>query len=79
MCFLGLCEIQVSKVPYMSCLGKVFERLTNKIQIFQGFKNFRVFILNYRANLKRRKRRKILKISLQWQINECVAIFMGLK
>ena len=33
VCFLGLRGIQVLKVTYISCLGKVFESLTNKIQI----------------------------------------------
>ena len=32
--FLGLSAIQVLKVTYMSYLGKVFESLRNKIQIF---------------------------------------------
>ena len=32
--FLGLCGIQVLKVTYMSCLGKVFESLANKIESF---------------------------------------------
>ena len=32
--FLGLCGTQILKVTYMSCLGKVFESLTNKIQSF---------------------------------------------
>ena len=79
--FLGLCWIEISQVTYMSCLGKVFERLTNKIQSFWGFKNlqrFWVFVLNYRANSKSRKQRKIQKISFQWQINEWGAIIMGL-
>ena len=34
VCFLGLRGIQVLKVTYISCLGKVFESLTNKIQSF---------------------------------------------
>ena len=36
--FLGLSGIQILKVTYMSCLGKVCERLTNKIQIFEDLK-----------------------------------------
>ena len=42
-------------------VGKVSDSLTNKIQRFQRFKNFwpfRDFVLNYRANSERRKRRK---------------------
>ena len=38
VCFLDLCGIQIPKVTYMSCLGKVFESLTNKIQIFEDLK-----------------------------------------
>ena len=36
--FLGLSGIQILKVTYMSCLGKIFERLTNKIHIFEDLK-----------------------------------------
>ena len=60
--FLSLCEIQLLKVTYMSCLGKAFESLTNKTQSFQRFKNFWrfwVFILSYSANWKRWKQRKM--------------------
>ena len=59
--FWGLCGIQILKGNYLSYLGKDFESLTNKIQSFQRFKNFqrfRVFVLSYRANSKRQKRRK---------------------
>ena len=57
--FWGLLGIQILKVTYMSYhggiilkfsiispwsyLGKVFETMTNKIQSFHGFKNFRRF------------------------------------
>ena len=56
--FFGLCGIQTLKIVYMSYLGKVFEILTNKIQSFKRFKNFRrfqVFILSYGANSKIRE------------------------
>ena len=46
--FLGLSGIRIFKVSYMSCLGKIFESLTNKIQRFQNLKNvqrFQVFVL----------------------------------
>ena len=52
----------------MSYFGKVLESLTKKIQNFQRFRifqRFRVFILSYRPNSERRKRRKIQKISFQ--------------
>ena len=42
--FLSLCEIQLLKVTYMSCLGKAFESLTNKTQSFQRFKIFLAFL-----------------------------------
>ena len=60
--FLGSSGIQIPKVSYMSYLGKVFESLRNETQIFQrlkGFRRFRVFVLSYRAKMKRQKRRKI--------------------
>ena len=60
--FLGLCGIEILKVSFMSCLGKAFESLTNKIQSFQRLKYsrvFRVFVLSYRAKTKSRKRRRI--------------------
>ena len=79
--FFGLCGTQILKITYMSYLGKVFDSLTKKIQTFQrskNFRRFRVFVLGYRANLKRRKWRKTYKASFQWQINEWGAIFMSL-
>ena len=36
--FLGLCGIQILKVTYRSCFGKVFESLVNQIQIFEDLK-----------------------------------------
>ena len=62
---MSSCGIQILKVTYKSCLGKVFENLTKKIQSFPGFKNFgrfRVFVLSYRANSKTWKRRKIANL-----------------
>ena len=56
--FFGLCGTQILKITYMSYLGIVFDSLAKIIQSFQRFKNFRrfrVFVLSYRANLKRRK------------------------
>ena len=63
--FFGFSGIQVLKVTYIPCLGKVFECLTNKVQSFLGFKNFwrfRVLVLSYRANSKREKRWKIANL-----------------
>ena len=60
----GLRGIQIFEITYMSYFGKVFASLTKKINRFQRFKKFRrfrVFVLSYRANLKRRKQRKIYK------------------
>ena len=56
-----------------SYLGKIFLSLTNKIQSCQRlkkFRRFRVFVLSYRVNSKKLKRRKSSKPSFQWQINE---------
>ena len=39
-----LCGIQILKVTYMSYLGKVFENLTNKVQLFSKTQNFTVFL-----------------------------------
>ena len=66
-CQSGICprgSVRPVNCPtiYISCLDKVLENLTNKIQSFERFKNFRhfwVFVLSYRANSKRRKRWKI--------------------
>ena len=79
-CFSGLCEIQIFKITYVSYLGKVFKRLTNKIQSskFKNLQFLQVFVMSYSANLERWKRRKIWKNSFQWQINKWGAIFMGL-
>ena len=55
--FCGLCWIQILKVTYMSNLSKVFSSLSNKFQSFQRLeilRRFRIFVLSYRANLKRR-------------------------
>ena len=41
--FGGLREIQILKVTYVSYLDKVFENLTNKVQLFQRFKTFQFF------------------------------------
>ena len=57
-----------------------FERLTKKIQSSERFKNFRnfwVFVLRYRANSKRWKRRKIQKTFFQQQINYWDAVFIN--
>ena len=57
-----------------------FERLTKKIQSSERFKNFRnfwVFVLRYRANSKRWKRRKIQKTFFQQQINYWDALFIN--
>ena len=56
--FLGLRGIEILKVTHKSSLSQVFEGLTNKIQSFQrlqSFRRFRVFVLSYRAKMKRRK------------------------
>ena len=76
VCVLGFCGIQVLKVTYMSCLSEVFGSLTNKIQSFRAFKNFRrfrVFVQSYRANLKSRKLRKIVDLDESKSISlQCV-------
>ena len=57
-----------------------FERLTKKIQSSERFKNFRnfwVFVLRYRANSKRWKRRKIQKTFFLQQINYWDAVFIN--
>ena len=64
--FYSLRRIQTLKIIYMLYLGNIFENLTKRIQSFPRFKNFwhfLVFILSYRANSKRLKQCKILKIS----------------
>ena len=58
-------EVSGWETVLLSCLDKVLESLTNKIQSFERFKNFRhfwVFVLSYRANSKRRKRWKITNL-----------------
>ena len=36
--FFSLYEIQILRATYMSCLGKAFESLRNKIQVFADLK-----------------------------------------
>ena len=65
------------KVTYISCLGKVFERLTNKIQSFCGFENFlhfQVSVLSFRAKRKDGNDGK-LPIWLNVQLFYCSVFF----
>ena len=59
----------------------LFKQLTKKkpksFQRFKTFRRFQVFVLNCRANSKRRERRKILKISFEKQINDWSAFVIN--
>ena len=56
--YLGLVEIQTVKINFLTYVHRIFEYLTKKNQRVQRFKFFwlfRVFVLSYKANSKRRK------------------------
>ena len=60
--YLGLIGVQIVKIFVLKYVGRVFQNLEKKIQgsqIIKNFWRFRVFVLRYIANSKRRKRREI--------------------
>ena len=66
---------------YLSYLGKDFESLTNKIQFFLGFRNFRrfrVFVLCYEPIQKAGNDGKFRKPHFSGKLMYGV-VFMGLK
>ena len=76
---LGLIGIQILKIIFMSNLGKVFESLTKKFQVFKDLKFFGVSGFSFCAIEPIQKDENDgKKVSFQWQINEWSAIFMGL-